>query len=536
MKFGDKLIQLRKKNGLSQEELAEKLGVSRQSVSKWESNNTYPETDKIVQICNLFDCSMDDLINDKVVDLDQTLRKNKNNFNEAMDSFLEFVTKTVEMFSSMTFLSGLKCIFELFLIGLALFLSGKLICFLAAHIVANLFQFLNYQTVKQIENILMNILYLIWFIGSIIVMIHTFKIRYLNYFIKEKKEIKEDEKGEREEKNEKKEKNEPRIVIRDEKDKPFAFLKILSKIMIFCVKVVVSFMLLGITIATICIVITGAISAALIPYNMIFLGSTLAIIGCLLFMTILLIIGIYFIIHKNVKWTAILIMFFSAILTLGIGAGIGFISLKDLTFIEESKLATEEKSLTVNYEDNMVIESGTGLSSIYYYHIDNTIPENQIKITKETYPKNELYYYNHHMDQMNDIVIYTRFNGEYKEIIEDILKDLKEKKIYMDYGNYDTDYPITITANEKTINQLIENAKKLYLIEVVEENGEKTVYFRDYKVYFPYGVEGYYDARKDELHIEEYDDDYSCIRSITETEWGDKIIFSCKYQIEEDDE
>ena len=55
MKFGDKLIQLRKKNGLSQEELASKLNVSRQSVSKWESNNTYPETDKIVQICNLFD-------------------------------------------------------------------------------------------------------------------------------------------------------------------------------------------------------------------------------------------------------------------------------------------------------------------------------------------------------------------------------------------------------------------------------------------------------------------------------------------------
>ena len=53
MKFGDKLIALRKKKGLSQEELAEKLGVSRQSVSKWESNNTYPETDKIVQICNI---------------------------------------------------------------------------------------------------------------------------------------------------------------------------------------------------------------------------------------------------------------------------------------------------------------------------------------------------------------------------------------------------------------------------------------------------------------------------------------------------
>ena len=79
MKFGDKLIALRKKKGLSQEELAEKLSVSRQSVSKWESNNTYPETDKIVQICNIFECTMDDLINDNITDVESTERKNKNN-------------------------------------------------------------------------------------------------------------------------------------------------------------------------------------------------------------------------------------------------------------------------------------------------------------------------------------------------------------------------------------------------------------------------------------------------------------------------
>ena len=75
MKFGDKLIALRKKKGLSQEELAEKLSVSRQSVSKWESNNTYPETDKIVQICNIFECTMDDLINDNITDIESIERK-----------------------------------------------------------------------------------------------------------------------------------------------------------------------------------------------------------------------------------------------------------------------------------------------------------------------------------------------------------------------------------------------------------------------------------------------------------------------------
>ena len=79
MKFGDKLISLRKKHGLSQEELAAKLNVSRQSVSKWESNDTYPETEKIIKICNIFDCSMDDLINESIKDLSNIERKDKNN-------------------------------------------------------------------------------------------------------------------------------------------------------------------------------------------------------------------------------------------------------------------------------------------------------------------------------------------------------------------------------------------------------------------------------------------------------------------------
>ena len=105
MKFGDKLIALRKKKGLSQEELAEKLSVSRQSVSKWESNNTYPETDKIVQICNIFECTMDDLINDNITDIESIERKSKNNINVMVDSFLDFITKTINMFSRMKLLS-----------------------------------------------------------------------------------------------------------------------------------------------------------------------------------------------------------------------------------------------------------------------------------------------------------------------------------------------------------------------------------------------------------------------------------------------
>lgn len=62
MSLGENLQFLRKKENITQEQLAERLEVSRQSVSKWESDTTYPEMDKLLQICELFRCSMDDLL------------------------------------------------------------------------------------------------------------------------------------------------------------------------------------------------------------------------------------------------------------------------------------------------------------------------------------------------------------------------------------------------------------------------------------------------------------------------------------------
>ena len=63
MGFGENLSFLRKmRNQMSQEELAEKIGVSRQTVSKWELNSCYPEMNKVIEICNIFSCSMDELV------------------------------------------------------------------------------------------------------------------------------------------------------------------------------------------------------------------------------------------------------------------------------------------------------------------------------------------------------------------------------------------------------------------------------------------------------------------------------------------
>lgn len=62
MNLSNKIIQLRKQKGWSQEELANQLQISRQAVSKWESGKSLPDTDKIIQLSQLFNVTTDYLL------------------------------------------------------------------------------------------------------------------------------------------------------------------------------------------------------------------------------------------------------------------------------------------------------------------------------------------------------------------------------------------------------------------------------------------------------------------------------------------
>ena len=66
MSLGEKLLKLRKKKGLSQEDVADILHVTRQTVSKWETDQSMPDFDKVVPICNLYEISTEELFHDGV--------------------------------------------------------------------------------------------------------------------------------------------------------------------------------------------------------------------------------------------------------------------------------------------------------------------------------------------------------------------------------------------------------------------------------------------------------------------------------------
>lgn len=68
MSFRDNLLHLRAAHNMTQEQLAMLLGVSRQSVTKWESERSYPEMDKLLKMCQVFDCTLDELVQGDLTD------------------------------------------------------------------------------------------------------------------------------------------------------------------------------------------------------------------------------------------------------------------------------------------------------------------------------------------------------------------------------------------------------------------------------------------------------------------------------------
>jgi len=73
MTVGEKITKIRKENNLTQEQFAEIMQVSRQSVSKWELNTVYPDTEKLIRISKLFNCSLDYLLKDEIDNIDENL-------------------------------------------------------------------------------------------------------------------------------------------------------------------------------------------------------------------------------------------------------------------------------------------------------------------------------------------------------------------------------------------------------------------------------------------------------------------------------
>ena len=231
MSFNDKLQKLRKEKKYSQEELADMLDVTRQSVSKWESGQTYPEMDKLLAICKIFNCSLDELTNDEIKEIAQD---KKNNFNSLIDSSLDFINKTYKMFSNMKFKDILKCLFTMFIVGIIL-----LLFYIPIHALQEGFRNMIFATGRpafasfssNLFNIILGSFYVVLYV---MIFVYIFKIGFLDKyeFIKEPKILKEEIGETKKIVNEKVKEIKPTT-----KDRDYPIFKALGAIVMFFIKI-----------------------------------------------------------------------------------------------------------------------------------------------------------------------------------------------------------------------------------------------------------------------------------------------------------
>ena len=431
MRFCDKLLKLRKKNNFSQEQLAEKLNVSRQAVSKWESGSTYPDMEKMLLLCNILNCTLEELMDDGVIKTSD-MCSNKLNGNNWFNDFLKYITNSYNMFCNMTFKDKIKCLLEMFFIFVIIYIICSIVYYIVNTFLFDLF--FNIPKIGYIiEFIFEGITVLILTVLSIIVFLHLFKIRYLDYYVTiEDRNAKEqiiEKPVDKEEKNSIFSKNDhDRIIIRDPKHSLFTFFEALSKFIVFLIKVFAIFLGVFICFGFVFFVICDAIFIMYLKYGIIFFGLLLAFLGCS-FIAYLAIEFIYnFVFNRVHHYKRGFILFIVSLAFVGIGTALTCDSMLDFKYVNDNN---DLKYVT----DFMNIEMS---NDINIYNVDDVvIDNNRNNIRVEiTHLKGIDYEY----DLYSDGSYYFYKNTSPASFFKIIINDIKNKKI----RNYDDAFNIKI--------------------------------------------------------------------------------------------
>ena len=466
MKLSDNLKRIRKDNNLSQEQLAEKLGVSRQAVSKWESGQSYPEMDKVLLICKLFNYNLDELMNENVKEVDEA-KQSKININKYIDDFFGFITKTVNVFTSMRFRDKIKCLFEILFISVLLIAIYAIVSAIGGSILANTFGILPNSIYSFIRNILEAICTILFLVVSITIILHIFKIRYLDYYeiVKEnnvdEEQTENDIKEEQEKYDEKRkifiEKKKEKIIIRDPEHSQSKFLNGLFRIVLAFVKFIVACTAVCFVFTFIALFCLLILSFMFVKTGFVFWGSLFGIIAAIIVNFIILEIFYNFIISKKSKKTRMAISFIVSIALAGISIGMILMGITDFKIVENnSDSFTMEKVYEYDMTENL---------SLDFYHCAYKYIEtdsNKVKIVVKHTEFSEISVY----DGYDEIGIYCNSDGnKIIDLIKTIINDLNNKEL--------RDYPgcaeVTIYTSRDNIEKLRQNEIKKYELSIENE-------------------------------------------------------------------
>lgn len=475
MKFCEKLQKLRKDRGYSQEQLADLLEVSRQSVSKWESGTTYPEMDKLLSLCKIFNVTLDDLTNDNVTDKN-IKERSKNNFSNLFYSILDIINKSFEMFKSMTSKEKGKCIIELFILFIILLIFKIPFNYINNSIIKIFINFSSktYDILSSIWYFISNTIYLILFIA---IFVYVYKIRFLDKFNRsEGIKIKDDNDN-----NVKFTEDNNDLILDNKKEKHNFFLfDILAKIFNIFLKMCIILILLPIIISFIILVIITTLTLIMQFVGIHFIGIFIALLGGVLFLLVIIELLIKILLNANLINKRMFLIFLGSLITLGVGIGISTYEISKVDYKDElpTSVSADTYEYTFKMRDDLVF---------FDYFNTNYVINNDLKDDVNIVV-------NYYDDYLNvNIDLNNNFLGIYKYVsfdktlnyIDLIKNDLKKKKLY----NYNLlmNMDVKIETSEKNINIIKNNLEKYYKDKEEEYNKfeyyENRVYELEEEIY-----------------------------------------------------
>ena len=430
MFFASNLQKLRKKENMSQEALAEKLDVTRQSVSKWESGATYPEMDKLIAICKIFNIDMDTLVNGDASNSESKDKETTINTKDILDKFNTLMKKIVCLFESMSFKEIIEFLVTVFLLILIILVGTIPKDIIENLIGTNLLYGITYvgPTLNTIFRLIVDILYSVF---SIVIFVYVLKIKYLDRI-----KIKEDTDKEIVEKVKEKRVEEVEKVIIKDSSNSNSLTRLLAKIIIYIIEVlfvIKGLPLLGILLWTIAGIIISALCFE-VPLN-------------------------FVINHKN-NYKKNMIALLTSLIIIIIGSIIFAFEFFSLTYVDSLPKDVNTKEI----RETLPMPSDFKTIGYYYndieYVVDDSLTDKvEVDVTYYDYLINnniEIEVHN------NNLLVYMDSPKEFsfKDALDKVSDDIKEGKIY----NYDklNEYKVTIKTSSNNINIIKNNNKEFF--------------------------------------------------------------------------
>lgn len=455
MSIRKNLEYLRKQKKLSQEELAYKLGVSRQAVSKWESGAAFPETEKMMSICKIFDCSLDDLINGDIAQLEID-KDRKYTFNDLVNEITEIVSRTLNMFDNMTLKSIFRFGFEMIILFLIILLLRIPFSYLFS-LGNNVLQNINGNISNLFISIWKLITEVVYIVVGVVSFVYIYKIRFLDKFESAKKEyVKPQDNKEEVIKEEIVDRKGRKVEIRRYDFGLFSFIGKVALFFIKCFTAIISLPIIFLLFASVASVLIGIV---LMFNGVIFIGVIIFLLSLIVFTISLLFILYNFIVNHRSDWQKIFFFFVACVVGFGIGAGLSVLEFSKMKISNEApkNVTREKKEEIIEMKDNYVLQN---IPYDTEYIVDDTLGSN-LRIEIEYYDeftqdvKVETY-----ENPTSDIYVspVRKLSVDLSQLYTILINDLKQKTIsnYSALGNI----YVRVYASELNIDKLKENIEK----------------------------------------------------------------------------